>query len=62
MSEPDLRAVDELCQLVRSAQRLGCRVRLEGVPDELRSLLDLAGVGDVVFGDRSDIDSSGADP
>ncbi len=44
----DLRAVDELCRLVVVAQRLGCRVRLEGVSPQLHGLLDLAGVGDVV--------------
>ena len=49
MPPPDLRAVDELCSLVRAAQRLGCTVRLDGVTDEVRALLDLAGVGDVLL-------------
>ena len=62
MAHPDLRAVDDLCQLVLAAQRLGCTVRLEGATDEVRSLLDLAGVGDVLFGERIDIDTNGADP
>ena len=62
MSVPDLEAVDELCRLARAAQLLGCTVRLEGVTNELRSLLDLAGVGDVLFDERSDIDTNGADP
>ncbi len=62
MPTPDLRAVDELCRLAHAAQRLGCTVRLEGVTDEVRALLDLAGAGDVLFESRSDIDPNGADP
>ncbi len=62
VSAPDLGAVDELCRLARAAQRLGCTVRLEGATDELRSLLDLAGVGDVLCEERSAIDPNGVDP
>ncbi|MGA9278010.1 hypothetical protein [Ilumatobacter sp.] len=56
MASPDLGAVDELCRLARAAQRLGCTVRLEGVSDELRSLLDLAGVSGVVIDLQPDVD------
>lgn len=49
VAEPDLRAVDELCRLVRVAQRLGCTVRLIDVPPAVRDLLVLAGVHDVLL-------------
>ena len=62
VSTPDLGAVDELCRLARAAQRLGCTVRLVGVTEELRALLDLAGVGDVLFEERCITDRNGADP
>ena len=45
MSAPDLRAVDDLCRLVITARRLGCRVHLEGGDRELWQLLELAGIG-----------------
>lgn len=57
----DLGAVDELCKLARAAQRLGCTVRLDGATDELRGLLDLAGVSDILFEQRSGTDSNGED-
>lgn len=44
MAELDLGAVDDLCRLVVAARRLGCTVTLSGASDELRTLLDLAGV------------------
>jgi hypothetical protein len=46
---PDLQAVDELCRLVVAARRLGCDVHLTGVDPDLRSLLDVAGVADLMF-------------
>lgn len=61
MAMPDLQAVDELCQLARAAQRIGCTVRLEGVADDLRALLDLAGVGDLLIEEPSNLDPNGAD-
>lgn len=48
MTDPDLRAVDELCRLALAARRVGCRIHLDGAGPELRALLDLAGVGDVL--------------
>jgi anti-anti-sigma regulatory factor len=48
MTVTDLRALDELCRLAVAARRLGCRVHLTGTDPELRELLDLAGVGDVL--------------
>lgn len=51
---PSLRAVDELCRLALAARRLGCRVRLEGASDELRSMLDLAGVDGLLLDERAE--------
>lgn len=48
VSTPDLCAVDELCRLAATARRLGCCAHLVGADDELWSLLDLAGVADVL--------------
>ncbi len=61
MAPLDLRAVDELCRLALTAQRLGCRVRLDGATTELRDLLDLAGVSGLLLHEQSDTDPSGAD-
>ena len=62
MPSPDLSNVDDLCRLAQSAQQLGCTVRLDGATAELRELLDLAGVSDVLFGQPPDIDWIGVDP
>jgi glycerophosphoryl diester phosphodiesterase len=48
VTEPDLRAVDELCRLVLAARRLGCRVHVTSLDAELCRLLVLAGVDAVV--------------
>jgi anti-anti-sigma regulatory factor len=48
MTSPDLRVVDELCRLAVAARKVGCRVHLAGSDPELRSLLELAGVDDVL--------------
>jgi len=48
MTGGDLRTVDELCRLAVVARGLGCRVHLVGTDPELRSLLDLAGLDDVL--------------
>lgn len=40
--------VDELCRLASTARRLGCRIHLLGATTDLRDLIDLAGVGDVL--------------
>ena len=48
MTEPDLRQVDELCRLALAARRLGCRIHLTDAEPELRDLLDLAGMADVL--------------
>ncbi|HYN32923.1 MAG TPA: hypothetical protein VES40_09875 [Ilumatobacteraceae bacterium] len=50
MTARDLQAVDELCRLVVAARRLGCDVHLTGVDPDLRALLDLAGVADLICG------------
>lgn len=61
MPSPDLGAVDELCRLVLVAQRLGCTVKLTRVSDELRVLLDLAGITELVVEDQADLDRNGTD-
>jgi hypothetical protein len=61
MPPPNLRAVDDLCQLVLVAQRLGCTVKLAGASDELRALLDLAGVTGLLLDDRPDLDLNETD-
>ena len=48
MTVVDLRTVDELCRLAVVARGLGCRVHLVATDPELRSLLDLAGLDDVL--------------
>lgn len=48
MTTSDLRAVDELCRLALAARRLGCRLHLTDTDPELRALLDLAGLDDVL--------------
>jgi hypothetical protein len=44
----DLELVDALARLQLAAGRLGCAVRLHGACDDLRSLLDLVGLSDVM--------------
>ena len=44
----DLELVDALARLQLAAGRLGCAVRLHGAGDDLRGLLDLVGLSDVV--------------
>lgn len=48
MTSPDLGDVDELCRLAGAARRLGCRAHLVGADADLHSLLELAGVADVL--------------
>jgi hypothetical protein len=48
-TSPDLREVDELCRLATVARRLGCLVHVVGADDELRELLELSGVADVLL-------------
>jgi ABC-type transporter Mla MlaB component len=45
---PDLVLVDALMRLQLAATRRGWSVRLRDVPDELRALLELAGLGEVL--------------
>jgi STAS domain len=46
--DPDLATVDALARLQLTARRLGRRAVLRGAPAELRDLLELAGLCDVV--------------
>lgn len=48
MTSADLRAVDDLCRLAVAARRWGCRIHLSCVDTDLRELLELAGVDDVL--------------
>ena len=45
---PDMAAVDELARLQLAARRAGCSIRLRDVSDDLRALLDLVGLLQVV--------------
>jgi hypothetical protein len=45
---PDLALVDALARLQLAAGRLGCSIRLRDPCEELRGLLDLVGLADVV--------------
>lgn len=47
---PDLAMVDELARLQLAARRLGLAIRLRDVSGELRELLDLAGLAEVMTG------------
>ena len=48
ISEVDLATVDALARLQLVARRLGCTIELRDAPDELRELLALAGLAEVV--------------
>ncbi|MGH2429177.1 MAG: STAS domain-containing protein [Candidatus Limnocylindria bacterium] len=48
VAEPDLDTVDALARLQLTAQRLGCKVWLHDASSELRELLALVGLRDVV--------------
>lgn len=48
MTTSDLQTVDELCRLAIAARRLGCRLHLADADPQLRELIDLAGVDDVL--------------
>jgi hypothetical protein len=50
--EPDLASVDVLARLQVSARRSGCELRLHGLSAELRCLVELAGLDDVLLGRR----------
>lgn len=45
---PDLSAVETVARLQLAARRLGCSIRLEDPCPDLRELLDLVGLGDLV--------------
>jgi hypothetical protein len=48
LTNVDLATVDDLARLQLIAMRLGITLELRDAPDELRELLDLAGLRDVV--------------
>jgi hypothetical protein len=45
---PDFWMVDQLARLQLAARRLGCSLRLRGAPSQLRELIDLAGLSDIL--------------
>ncbi len=47
----DAVTVDALAQLQLAARRRGCQVRLQNTTRELRDLVDLMGLGEVVVQD-----------
>jgi hypothetical protein len=51
-SRPDLAVVEELARLQLAAKRLGCSIQLRGTCTELRELLAVLGLDDVVAGLR----------
>jgi hypothetical protein len=56
---PDLWVVDQLARLQLAARRLGCSLRLRGAPSQLRELIELAGLSDII----TDADGpAGTDP
>lgn len=48
LADPDLATIGDLARLQLIARRLGMNVVLQGAPRELRDLLDLAGLSEVV--------------
>jgi ABC-type transporter Mla MlaB component len=48
---PDLGTVEALCELQRAAQRLGCTVRVHDASAELREVINLAGLAEVLLAD-----------
>jgi anti-anti-sigma regulatory factor len=49
VTQVDLCVVDTLCALALTAQRLGCTVHVCGASSELRELIVLAGLEDVLL-------------
>lgn len=49
MTVPDLRVVAELCELVLAARRLGATMRVVDPDPDLRALIELVGVDDVLL-------------
>jgi STAS domain-containing protein len=48
LDREDLDAIETLARLALAARRLGCQVRLENAPPNLRDLLAFVGLADVV--------------
>jgi|GEM_PF-5160831 len=48
--DADLAAVDALARLALLARQRGCELRLLGVGGELRELIELAGLADLLLG------------
>ncbi len=60
LTDADLLTVDALARLQLGARRLGCDMRLEHAPPELRDLLSLLGLQEVVrCAEESGLDARG---
>jgi len=57
---PDLSVVDQLARLQLAARRVGCSLRLRGASSQLRELIDLAGLSDIVT-DAAGLESTDPD-
>jgi hypothetical protein len=55
----DLRVVEKLARLQLAARRLGCSLRLRGAPSQLRELIDLAGLSDILTAEPVSSDPGG---
>jgi hypothetical protein len=45
---PDLTLVDALARMQLATRRLGCTIRVDGAGDDLRRLLDLVGLAELL--------------
>jgi len=61
-ARPDFTVVDRLARLQVAARRIGCSVRLQDASDELRELLDLAGLARAAGADRPSVVEMGGEP
>ena len=52
LAEPTAAAVDALARLALAAKRMGVELRVEGASSELRLLIDLCGLGEVLLAAR----------
>lgn len=57
--EPDVGTVDALARLALCLRRSGCHVRLRGATPDLRDLLALAGLGEIVPCDGGSVVEAG---
>lgn len=51
IAEPDISTIGALCRMQLAARRLGCTLRVHDPCPELRTLIELAGLADVLLGE-----------